>query len=458
MRRVVAIGCLLASSARADHASLHGTATGDVAATDNVFAVASDAAVGPQADVYTQVRPGLLFAYDAPRMIHELTAEVELLDSFKVGGKPSVTFRGGWRAFFLPGPRSELLLAANGSTGQLNALTARTSPDQTGVGVLPAGRTDVRQADASELLSWASSKETRTSQTAFVRWTATSDTVTPPTTTQSLEVGASGGFERTFDHDTLGFDLGGSFLRLERIPPPGVMPGARLDQQLNPRASVVYRHDFNREWSSNVDGGVVYVNPVGTDTYNPTDVRHATLYPVVGGLLAYTDVWGRATFAARRAVTPNLYLAQNTVSDSAIAQLALPLPWLDDNPHARMPKLVALGSVGVERTRLVDPSGALATVFHVARADVGLGWTPRPGQTYGLRYEFVYQTSNQQTQQSYHRDTVFFTFALTYPARLGTTVPRRGASVRSDRQDLAPIGAEPVVSDPAEGGESAEPR
>ena len=58
----------LGAPAYADHSSAHFTASGDVATTDNVFAAADNR----QGDLFFQVRPGVLFAYDAPRMIHEL--------------------------------------------------------------------------------------------------------------------------------------------------------------------------------------------------------------------------------------------------------------------------------------------------------------------------------------------------------------------------------------------------
>jgi hypothetical protein len=451
--QVFAIGCLLSGRAGADHGSVHATAAGDVAATDNVFAVGGDTATR-EPDVYVQIRPGLLATYETPRMIHSLTAELEVLEYLEHSDSPSLTVRGGWQGFFQPGPRSEVVLAVNGGTGRLNALTARTAADQTAVTVTPAGTSELRQADASEYLSWQSTKETRTSETAFARWSATNDDLAMPTTTNSFETGLALGFDRSFSHDTFGLEVGGSFLRLELVAPAGATQGSKLDRQINPRASAVWRHDLSKLWSVNLDGGVVYVNPVGVDPYNSmAPARRAEPYPIFGGVLAYTDVWGRATLSARRAVSPNLFIAQNTLTDSAIAQLALPLPWLDENPNAHDPKLVALGSLGVERTQLVDPATAsLVGEFDLGRLDIGLGYTPQPGQTYGLRYELVIQHGDAAAQMvtpSYFRDTLFFTFTLRYPGDVAVQVPRRTQSVRSDRSDLAPIGAEPVVPDAA---------
>src|SRR5262249_11938100 len=88
-----------AAPAAADTSSLPATVIGNVAATDNVFATSRADA---QADVFTQIRPGTLISYDAPRMIHEILAEAEILEYALHSDKPSITFRAGWKGFFLP--------------------------------------------------------------------------------------------------------------------------------------------------------------------------------------------------------------------------------------------------------------------------------------------------------------------------------------------------------------------
>jgi hypothetical protein len=450
---VIAIGWLLAAApASADSTSYHGTVVGSVATTDNVFATTRENA---EADIYMQVRPGMLFSYDSPRAIQELTGEVEFLEYVAHSDKPSVTFRAGWQGFFLPGPRSQLTTTVNASTGQLNAMATRTSPDMAGINVVPPGQIDTRQGDAQEYLTYQAGKDTRVSETLFGRWTGTQD-ADPMigVTTDAYESGVTLAGEHTFQHDTIAIDGGASYLWLRRLDPMGVQMGNRLDKQLNPRGSLSWRRDINRVWSLNASGGVVYVNPVGTDPYNPTDKRRANLFPTGSATVAYADNWGLATLTARRSVAPNLYIAENTVNEGVVATVAMPLPWLDKVPHARSPKLVGLGTIGIERSELIDSEqgGTLGT-FNVAHVDVGVGYTPSPGQTYGLRYEFLYQTGDSSATMvipSYWRNTLFFTFSLRYPDRIAGQVPRRTQSFRSDRKDLSPLGAEPVVPDPAE--------
>ena len=452
-RALLAIGCLLAAApAYADHATYQGTVVGNVATTDNVFAQPRENA---EPDVYMQIRPGMLLAYDSPRAIQELTGEIEFLEYIAHSDKPSVTFRGGWQGFFLPGPRSQVTTTANASTGQLNALSTRTSPDQAGINVLPPGEIDTRQADASEYLSYQAGKDTRVSQTVFARWTATQDQDPMiAVTTDSYEAGGDLAGEHTFNHDTIGLDAGASYLYLKRIDPFGTQMGSRLDKQFNPRGSVSWRHDIDKQWSFNANVGAVYVNPVGTDPYNPGDKRRANTFPTLGATVAYTDNWGLATLNIRRAVAPNLFIAENTLDEGATATVALPLPWLDEVPHARNPKLVGLGMFGYERSELIDSeAGGTLGTFNVVHVDFGVGWSPSPAQTYGVRYQFLYQSGDSTATMvipSYWSNTLFFTFSLRYPDRTVAQVPRRTQSLRSDRKDLAPMGAEPVVPDPAE--------
>ena len=442
-------GFALASPARGDHSSIHATATGDVATTDNVLSAPSG---GREGDVYVQIRPGVLFAYDTPRLIQDLAAELEVLEYAEHSHTPSLTARAGWRAVFTSGPRSELTMVANASSGRLNAITARTSPDQTSVGAVPAGEIKARQADASAQLGWQATHELRLAERGLVRWAATTDGLDMPTTTDSIELGAAITMERAFRHDTLGLDLGTGYVDLERIAPPTPISGSSLVRAVEPQALALWRHDFDAAWSLAAEAGALLIAPIGTDPYAPALPHPSGWYPVAGALVAYSQPWGHASLAVRHAVAANLLLAQNTVGDSATAQVAIPLPWLDDNPHAHAPKLVALGSLGVERSAFVDPRTAMTLAsFELLRVDLGVGWTPKPGQTYGVRYELAVQHGNAAAAAtiapSFYRNTVFFTFALRIPDRLTTDVPIHGASVRADRGDVAPApaDAEPVV-------------
>ncbi|HEU0033254.1 MAG TPA: hypothetical protein VFQ53_21625 [Kofleriaceae bacterium] len=446
---------MTATPAHADRTSWHVTASGDVAATDNVFATTRDA---NESDVFFTVRPGVLFGYDAPKMIHDINLESEVLTYVLHTEKPSVSMRTGIRSYFVTGKYSSIITQINASNGVLTALTARNSPDQTGPVVTPLGRLDTQQADASEYFTYNTGRDVRLSQTLFGRASRSDDNADTasmgalmPTIVKSAEVGAALGFEKDFRNDTVNLEAGASVLRLERDADPSALQGPRLDRQLNPRARLQWRHDFSRRWSGVADGGAVYVHPFGKDPDNPDAKLHDGIFPIAGVTLAFSEVWGRAAFQARRDVTPNLFVAQNTVNDQGVLTLAMPLPWLDES-NLRQPKLVGLGSIGIVRTQLIDPeTGDLASSFVAGRLDVGVGYSPRPGFTYGIRYEFIYQTGDDQAVMAipgFWRNTLSFTFAIRYPDRVVAQVPkRRTGSVRADGKDLVPIGVDPVTTD-----------
>jgi len=442
----IALWCLISTAAYADNADFHATAAGSVATTDNVNGSGTD----PQGALFTDVRPGMLFTYNAPRMIHELTTEVDLLYYFETAPR-NVTLRGDWKAFFVIGPRSEASLGAAGSVGQLNALSASTSPTDNPLVVQPIGKTDTANASAEENASWIATRFTQLNQRAFTRYTTTDDD--DPSVmvhTKSAEVGAAVGFDYRLRRDNLSFEVGGSYVYLKKDDPLGVQMGSRLDKQLNPRVVGVWQHDWSKEWSTNADAGVVYVNP----TFSLTGDLKAAPFPIFGVTGAYTDVWGRAQVVARRQVTPNLFIAQNTVLDSLDATFAMPLTFLDRDTRRRAPRVVGIGSAGVGRTQLIDPiDSKLRGEFKIARVDAGVAWQPRQGQTLGLRAELTYQDGDMIAEMvvpSYHRFTFYFTFALRWPEDVQVRVPRRNNSVRADKSDLNPIGAEPVVIDPTE--------
>jgi hypothetical protein len=392
-------------------------------------------------------------------MIHDLELEAEVTQYALHGNLPSLAGRGGWQGLFVPGPRSEIILSANAATGVLNAITARTPPDQTTIQLVPLGKVDYRTADGSEYASYVLNRDFRISQRAFARASRTDDNLEDPTIVTSAEAGATLGLERTFRNGTLGLEAGASIVHMERIAPIGAPMGSRLDRQYNPRARGAWTYDIDRRFSTMIDGGLVYVIPYGTDPHNPNDpMRTPGLFPIVGGQVSLVDVWGVATIGLRRDVTPNLLVAQNTVSNLATISGAVPLVWRGEEPRRRAPKLVALGAVQAMRTQLIDPvTSEIGNSFGLLRIDAGLQYQVRPGFTWTARYEFMLQTKGRDAMgdnvPGFFRNTLFFSFKIRWPEDVAVSVPkRRQNSVRSDRKDLMPLGSEPVIPDLQDGG------
>lgn len=421
--------------------------------TDNLFAAGGDQ--DRQGDAFATLRPGLVYSYLARRMIHNFTGEGEVTTYVLHGGEPSLSGHAGWQGMFLPGPRSELTMSIDAGTGVLTSLSSRSSSDQTAAMVTPAGKVSVDQATVTEALSYISGEHSRVSESINARYSLTDDGA--GNTTDTRDIAANLAFERNFFQDTFLLNLGASYLQLERSPIVGSSATENVvDRQLNPRATLQWRHDFNRVWSGVADGGVTLVHPLNDTSVdamgNPTTARAWAPFSVYGAQLAYSEVWGRASVSARRNVAPNMFLAQNTLDDSVNVTLALPLPWLDDT--RRNPKIAGIGSLGLNRTQVLSSeTSEVQNEFEVAHVDFSLAYAPTFGQTYALRYEFAYQTGDGAAKMAipaYFRNTLYFTFALRYPDRSAGDVPKRSPGVRSDREDQRPDGLEPIVPDPLE--------
>lgn len=448
--------------------SWHGTLTGDVAVTDNVFAQPGYSLTNRNGDLFFQLRPGFFVTRAAPRFINTMLGEAEIIHYAFNSRYPSVSGRAGWNGFILTGPLSQMILSANASTGILTALQSRLSADETTINLNPPGKVTFQQADASEYFSLTMTRELRLSQTLFARINRTNDNAEdndPPmqnTITTSAEAGGALAFERTFMMTAVSVEAGLSVSRLERIAPETAILGSRLDRQYNPRLRATLRRDIDRRASIALDAGVVNVRPFGVDPYNPDEVRKEGYFPIAGAVFALNDVWGRGSLSVRRDVTPNLEIAQQTVNSAVTASAAIPLPWLFEDSRRRRPKLVGLGSFGIQRTELIDSVTAeTASDFIAARIDAAVTYFPRPGVSYTLRYEGTFQTGDDQAEMivpGFYRNTIYFSFAVRYPSEVTTTVPRRRANnpTRADRRDQAPIGAEPVIPELDEGGEGEE--
>ena len=442
---------LAAGSAHADHLSIHALVGGDLALTDNEFAVPSND--NPEPDVYLDIRPGVMLQSEGARFIQQLIAQAELIEYARHADEPTYNVYGTWKGILLPGPRTDMAFEVDGSTGQVNSLSARTPADQATIQVTQGGAAAIRSADGTEYLGYQATRDTRLTQTAFGAWTATDDNAAMPTTTDSTSAGASIGVERLFHHDTIALDVGATYLRLERISPATDVEGSHLQNQLNPHAYLSWIHDFSRKWSASATAGFVFVNQLTTDPYAPQlPVAGATGYPVASLLVGYTDVWGHASASVGRAIAPNLFIAENTLTDSAIVQAAIPLYWLDPRPSAHDPRLALLGSAGVLRTQVLDSNDPSKTLgeFEVGLLDVGLTWAQSPGRTFGVRYELMIQHGDAVAsliEPSFYRDTLYFTFSIRYPDDVTPKMPKAGQSNRSDRSDVAPVGTEQVVPD-----------
>jgi hypothetical protein len=445
---------VVASPARADHASVQATATGQVTTTDNLFAAGNGG--NRETDTFLTIRPGLIYAIDGRRMSHDFSVEGEATEYLVHYNEPSVSGRGAWTGQFLPDPDTVLTLAAGASSGILSSLSSRSTADQTTALVAPGGKVTVYGLDAGEHAAWSGWEFTRLSQSLDARYGLSDDGT--GNTSDTREVNAGIGLGRTFTHDTVTLDLSASFLQLKHgttagstTPPAPGTAGDASDRQLNPRATLSWHHDFGRTWSAGASGGLTYVHPLDRTTTNNMGMmvdNKSAVFTVYGAQVGYTELWGHAAVSASRDVAPNLFLAQNTVNDNVSASVAMPLPWLDDT--RRNPKLAGAGSITVGRTQIIDAATSAAqSSFQIAHVDLAVTYNRTPSQTWGLRYEFAYQNGDSSAAMvipSYYRNSLYLTFALRYPERAEGELRRHNRLARPN-QAGKPLGLEQVVPD-----------
>ncbi|HEX7841060.1 MAG TPA: hypothetical protein VF469_26465 [Kofleriaceae bacterium] len=443
---------MVAPPARADHTSVQATATGQVSATDNLFAAGGDG--DRQADTFLTVRPGIIYAIDSPQMSHDLMLEGEATEYLVHNDSPSFGGRAGWTGLFLPGPQTSLTLSAGASSGVTTTLSTLSSADQTTSTVAPSGKATLYNLNAGEHLSWTAGEFTQVSESLNATYGLTN--AGSGGSSDTREIDANLGLGRTFQRDSVALDAGASALQLQHgttgsSTMPG-MPGTPngTDRQLNPRGSVAWHHDFNREWAASANGGVTIIHPLDSTTTNSLGMKVDTktvAFTVYGAQVGYTELWGHASLSASRSVAPNLFLAQNTVDENINASVAMPLPWLDDT--RRNPKLSGAGSIGVSRTQVLDAAtSATQSKFDLVHLDLAVTYNRTPSQAYGVRYELAYQSGDSAAKMaipSYYRNTLYFTFGLHYPDRAEGELRRHNKLSRSAGPGARPLGLEPVV-------------
>lgn len=426
----------MSAPARAGGYSIHVVGSAQAAWTDNLFSVPEERdAASPlppyEGDVYYLLRPGVLVAYETPRTVHNLSYDIEANLYSDHTEAWSLQHVAAYRGFFLTSPKSELGASAQFSTGEINALSTRTAAsDGMIVGGISGGSTFL-SLDLGENFNYTATREVRITQGARARRFTTTDAL--DTDSDGIEIGANVGADRSWVYSAASVQLSSSFVTLERDVAMGT---DETTNQVNASAIVSWRRDFGPRWTSLLDGGVTSIIPLD-------DGDQLVLQPTVGAQIGYFPNWGSSGLSVRRTVAPNFYLAENTITDSAIANAWLPLPWLAKDPH--QPQLSVQGTVGASRTQLIDTStGDIESGFDVYAGDVALNYVPHEGTTVALRFQHLRQVADESaamTVLGYVRNTLMITVAGRFPDRLAAEVPIR-ATLRVDRSNLTPVGEE----------------
>ena len=430
----------LAPPARADEYSLHALLSTQLSGSDSTL----EDGTGSEAVLGYQLRPGLQLAYNARRHMEELMLEVGVDGAGITTEGVSLGYRAALRSVFNLTPRLDGDLGVTATGGRTNALTTTAPANVGGPNILPSNQSDFVGVEGNQSLGYILSPRMNARQSAFGRYF---QTVGGEFDTVGYELGGGIGIDRTFQVTAIGIEGRASW---QRLGSDEVVPGF-LDyrEQIDVRGTLRIRRDFSERWSGAIDAGFLYLIPRQAG-------EEAVWEPLAGAELAYFPIWGSAMFSVRHTAGPNLLLAQNEISDSAVVNAALPLPvkWLGST--RQQPRLTFLTSTGAAYTRFADNvSGMSAGRFTVFYADAAFQYLPKPHLAFSLRFQFVSQTSTEDVIDpmmqalGYTRNTVLFMFAGRWPNRLAVDMPVQN---RTRAREITPVGDDATTGLSSGGG------
>jgi hypothetical protein len=417
------------TTAAADAWSLHILANAQLGWTDNLQSATSETSVPPkEAEVYGQVAPGLLLTWATARSINELSASFESnLYALHDEGS-SYLWRGGWRGFFMTSPLSELEGSLKASGGTFNSFTTSSAAANGQVQLIGSAASTYLSLDATEGYSRQLSRPLRLTQSALTSVFSTTPDDPMAETTTGFRVGGGLGLDRAWHYNGVGARASASY--------DGLGGGKT---QLTLSGSLLWRRDISRRWASVVDvGAVTLVSLAGSDV-------GPRLEPTIGAQIGYYPTWGAAGLSVRRTVTPNLIIAANTISDTAVLNATLPLTFLPlDVNHT--PRYVFSASGGYAFSSVVDSdTGETTSGFQAGLATAEVAYAIKPRVNIALRYQYEHQVAGEGSTltnvRDYDRNTVLLTFFGRWPDRVAGEVPIR-QSLRVDRSDVTPVGDE----------------
>lgn len=421
------MGLLAALPARADDYDLHLVVNGTAAATDNVFSAPDEGMVSRDADVIYTLTPGLVATYGTPRTTHELSFNVALNGYVDHSEAWGIQVLGDYRAATALSPRTDLSLSAGLSRGTTNALVTQSLPSDGSAAPGQGGEVDQISVRADQSLVHALSPEMGLRQTFGTSYTVVTDPADNSVAT--LQLGLGGGADRSFEYSSAGVDFGVNLLDFDRGEQMSVT--AEPDRRLDGRIGARYRRDLSQRWSAGVDGGLAAVIPIDGDTrFIPV--------PVASASVNYVPEWGTAGLSVGRAVTANPFIAQQTVAETAVLSLNLPLPWLNRGRLSDDPEWTASAALAGARSRIINTEPApgesdLTGELVNGLLDVGVSYVPREEMTFSLRFQHMRQKTLEAIEDmdgavslpTLSRSTMLFTFTYRYPGRIETRLSAR---------------------------------
>ncbi len=352
--------------------------------SDNLANASSEPAVGEnvaEEGFYTEVRPAVLFTYEAPRSVH--VARAEFSTGFYQSENISQTYNGrvSYTGAFVTSPSSQLGLGTGlsfGSTSQ--RLTSSGAGDGAQEATL-GGDTTFIQYDVNQSSQFQLNQALSANQNTLLSRTHTftgddSESV-------ATSVGLSGGINRTWVRTALGLSAGVGYLN---IVPEEDGETHQVPLSLNANAT----RDLSPSWSVGATLGLSLLYTIeapmaGADNeWTPSPVASVTanyLRPVGPVIATFSGIAGYG-------LQTNLILGSITNTANATLRAGIPLPWVrrDGNPVMQVGS-----SLGFAHSIPIDyrtDSGDVPT-WNSYTADAAWNWAWRDALTLAVRYQYV---------------------------------------------------------------------
>jgi hypothetical protein len=428
----LALGAFLPSRPAHADPKLQGIGEASLGYTDNIQSAPSvpiPGGVPKSSGAFLVLSPGLVLASATARAIHRLKYTYTYDLFFQQTKVSTSSNQLEYRAFFDLSPRIGLVVGASAIQSNLAAAILLPAPGAGAVNATPAGSGSFLFATADELMSFDLGPGLRGYEgTVIAEQTPIFDTVAPRT----FALGARAGVERSFERDAVGAETRAEYSIVEgSLSPDGTALG--VQRQIIGTGVGVWRHDWNRDFTSRAEAGALRVQRLNTG--------RGLWEPTGSATLAYVTEFGDASLGYDHSVTTNLLLGQTFLVDEVRLRGALPL--------TKKGEVLVAASTGYQRARILDENAALAARVDAILADVGVGWQITETLLVGLRFQHVQQISDTRVPPlplSFVRNSVMIGATFRFPPE--REMPRAYRTPqRVDRTDEIRDAVEP-----AEGG------
>jgi hypothetical protein len=254
--------------------------------------------------------------------------------------------------------------------------------------------------------------------------------------TDAMDVGASLGVDRSWKRDGVGVTMGLHYIDLYRVNTDTGEVDEDQDQ-INTSLEIAWRRDLSEDWSSVLGAGVTTIVPFAEGLEVVTS-------PTVTGTIAYFPVWGTFRLTAQRIVAPNLFVAENTITDDVSLNAWLPIPLFVDDPLE--PILTGSAGLSARRSQLVDLETDDRESANSYIAALGLHYSPQRSEFgVSLLYTFFHQDEDPSVTEprfdTFTRNTIMLSVHGRWPEETAALFPHRDV-LRVDETDRTPIGGE----------------